>query len=92
MRSQAQIVEDSIPEQEEEVHMATEYIMPWVEDTPEVNIPKGAKFPVPIPPIDSRAKEDGDLLGYAPVLKFTDYNLGDSKTYPQFWLDRYLTV
>ena len=28
MRSQAQIVEESSPEQEEEVHMATEYIVP----------------------------------------------------------------
>ena len=87
MRSQAQIVEESSPEKEEEVHMATEYIMPWVEDTPEVNIPKGAKFPVPIPPIDSHVKEDGDLLGYAINLKFIDYNLGDSNTYPHFLPD-----
>ena len=82
MRSQAQIVEESSPEPEEEVHMAIEYIVPWVEDAPEVTIPKGAKFPVPLPPIDSRVNEDGDLLGYAHVLKFIDYNLGDSKTYP----------
>ena len=72
--------------------MATEYIVPRVEDALEVNIPKGAKFHVPLPPIDSRVKEDGDLLGYAPNLKFIDYNLGDSKTYPQFWLYQYLTV
>ena len=32
------------------------------------------------------------MLGYVPVLKFIDYNLGDSKTYPQFWLDQYLKV
>ena len=66
--------------------------MPQVEDTPEVNIPKGAKFPVPILSIDYRVKEDGDLLGYAPNLKFIDYNLGDSKTYPQFLPDQYLMV
>ena len=41
MRSQAQIVEESSSELEEEVHMETEYIMPRVEATPEVNIPKG---------------------------------------------------
>ena len=82
MRSQAQIAEESSLEQEEEVHMATLYIVPRVEDAQEVTIPKGAKFLVPLPPIDSRVKEDGDLLGYAPILKFIDYNLGDSKTYP----------
>ena len=64
--------------------MATEYVVPRVKDAPEVTIPKGVKFHVPLSPIDSRVKEDGDLLGYAPVLKFIDYNLGDSKTYPQF--------
>ena len=87
MKSQAQIVEESIPEHEEEVHMETVYIVPWVEDVPEVTIPKGAKFPISLPPIDPCVKEDGELLGYVPALKFTDYNLGDSKTYPQFRLD-----
>ena len=82
MRSQSQIIDESSPEPEEEVHMAIEYIVPWVEDVPEVNIPKGAKFLVPLPPIDYCVKEDGDLLGYASNLKFTDYNLGDSNTYP----------
>ena len=92
MRSQSQIVEESIPEKEEEVHSAPDYIVPWVEGAPEVNIPKSAKFLVPIPPIDSQVKEDGDLLGYAPNVKFIDYNLGDSKTYPQFRPDQYLTI
>ena len=87
MKSQAQIVEESSPEHEEEVHMATVYIVPQVEDAPEVTIPKGAKFPIPLPSIDPCVKEDGELLGYVPVLKFTDYNLGDSKTYPQFQPD-----
>ena len=82
MRSQAQIVEDSNLEQEEEVHMLTTYILPQVKDAPEVTIPKGAKFLVPLPAMDPRVKKDGDLLGYVPVLKFIDYDLGDSKTYP----------
>ena len=82
MKNPAQIVEESSPKQEEEVHVAIVYIVLWVDDAPEVTIPKGAKFPIPLPPIDPRVKEDGELLGYAPVLKFTDYNLGDSKTYP----------
>ena len=36
MRSQAQIVEESNLEQEEEVHMAIVYIVARVEDAPEV--------------------------------------------------------
>ena len=84
MKSQAQIVEESSPEHEEEVHMATVYIVTWVEDAPEVTIPKGSKFPIPLSPIDSHVQEDEELLGYVPMLKFTYYNLGDSKTYPQF--------
>ena len=87
MRSRSKIVEDPGPEQEEEVHMAAEYIVPRVEDAPEVTIPKGAKFLIPLPAIDPHIKKDGDLLGYVHVLKFTDYNLGDSKTYPQFHPD-----
>ena len=82
MSSQAQIVEESSPKHEEEVHMATVYIVSRVEDAPEVTIPKGAKFPIPLPPIDPRVKEDGERLGYVPTLKFVDYNLGDSNTYP----------
>ena len=62
MRSQAQIVEESSPEPEEEFHMATEYIVPRVEDAPEVIIPKGGKFPISLPPIDPRIKKYGDLL------------------------------
>ena len=92
MRSQSQIIEESSPESEEEVHSALDYIVPRVDGAPEVNIPKSGKFPVPIPPIDSPVKEDGDLLGYASVVKFVDYNLGDSKTYPQFRPDQYLTI
>ena len=84
MRSQVQIREESSPELDEEVHNSTDYIMPRVDGAPEVKIPKSGKFRVPIPQIDSRVKEDGDLLGYVAVVKFVDYNLGDSKTYPQF--------
>ena len=82
MRSQTQLREESSPELDEEFHNATNYIMPWVDGAPEVKIPKSAKFTVPIPPIDSRVKENGDLLGYVVVVKFTNYNLGDANTYP----------
>ena len=92
MRSHSQVIEGSSSEPEEEVHSAADYIMPRVEGAPEVNIPKSSNFPIPIPPIDSRVKEDRDLLGYATIVKFVDYNLGDSKTYPQFRPDQYLTI
>ena len=92
MRSHSQTAEESNSELEEEVHTAEDYIMPRAEDAPEVKIPKSGKFPVPIPQIDSRIKEDGDLLGYAVVAKFIDYNLADAKTYPQFRPDQYLTI
>ena len=62
--------------------MATVYIVPRVEDAPEVTVPKGANFPIPLSSIDPRVKEDGEFLGYVPILKFINYNLGDSKTYP----------
>ena len=62
--------------------MAAEYIVMRVEDAPEVTISKGAKFLIPLPAIDPRVKKDGDLLGYVHVIKFIDYNLGDSNTYP----------
>ena len=55
-------------------------------------IPKNAKYTVPIPPIDSRVKENGDLVGYAAVVKFVDYNLAEGKTYPQFNPDSYLKI
>ena len=92
MRSQTHLREESSPELDEEVHNATDYIIPRVDGAPEVKIPKSGKFPVPIPRIDSRVKEDGYLLGYATVSKFVDYNLGNSKTYPQFRPDQYLTI
>ena len=82
MRSQYQLTEESNPKLEEEVHSALDYIVPRVDGTPEVNIPKSGKFLIPIPPIDSRVKEDGYLLGYAHVVKFVDYSLRESKTYP----------
>ena len=92
MRSQTHIREESSPELDEEVHNATDYIIPRVDGAPEIKIPKSGKFPVSIPQIDSRVKEDGDILGYAAVVKFVDYSLGDSKTYPQFRPDQYLTI
>jgi hypothetical protein len=68
------------------------YVSPRAEDAPDVVIPKGIKYQIPLPPVDLRVQEDGDLWGYTPAVKFTDYNLGDSKTYPQYHRDHYLMV
>ena len=91
-RSQSQVNDESSSEREEEVHSGTDYMIPRVEGAPAAKISKNAKYTVPIPPIDSRVKENGDLVRYAAVVKFVDYNLGDGKTYPQFLLDQYITI
>ena len=72
--------------------MTPVYVSPRVEDAPEVVIPKGFKYQIPLPLVDLRVKEDGDLWGHTPSVKFTDYNLGDSKTYPQYRRDQYLMI
>ncbi len=97
-RTKAQMLltaEESDSEQEElqeEFRVTPVYISPRAEDAPDVVIPKGAQYDIPLPPIDVRVHEDGDFLGYAPTIKFTDYNLGDSKTYPHYRQDQYLLV
>ena len=88
-------MEESESKQEdlqEEVHITPVYISSRAEDAPDIIIPKGAQYEIPLPPIDDRVKEDGDFLGYTLAVKFTYYNLGDSKTYPQYHQDRYLMV
>ena len=89
-RSQSQLAEESGSEREEEVLSTADYLIPRVEGAPDIKISKSGKLTVPIPPIDSRVKENGDLIGYAGVVKFIDYNLGDGKTYPHFKPDHYL--
>ena len=85
-------MEESGSEQEDEVRSAMDYLIPRVEGTPDIRLSKSGKLLVPIPPIDSRVKENGDLVGYAAVVKFIDYNLGDGKTYPHFKPDAYLVL
>ena len=56
------------------------YVSLRIEGAPEVVIPKGFKFQIPIPLVDIRVKEDRNLWGHTPNVKFIDYNLGDPKT------------
>ena len=83
-------MEESESEQEElqeEVHVTPVYVSPRVEDAPEVVIPKGFKYQIPLPSVDMRVKEDGDLWGHTPAVKLKDYNMGDGKNYPQYRRD-----
>ncbi len=57
---------------EEEFHLAVVYISPRTDDAPEVIIPNGAKYLIPLPPMDLRVKEEGMLLGFIPNLKFSN--------------------
>ena len=72
--------------------MTPVYVPPRVEDALEVVIPKGFKYHISLPPVDIRVKEDGDLWGNRAAVKFTNYNLGDGKTYPQYRRDQYLMI
>ena len=59
-------------EQDEDIVSEADYLFPRVEGAPEVKLSKTGKLAVPIPPIDSRVKENGDLVGYATAIKFVD--------------------
>ena len=94
-----QFIEESTLEEEqgdvqvqEEAEVPAIYFPPRPENAPEVDIPKGFKYQIILPPVDDRVKADGDLWGHTHVVKFVDYNLGDSKTYPQFRQDNYMII
>jgi len=89
-RSQSQLPEEFNLEQDEDIVSEADYLFPRVEGAPEVKLSKTGKLAVPIPPIDPRVKENGDLVGYAAAVKFVYYNLADGKTYPHFKSDQYL--
>ena len=85
MLENLQRIDESESEEEElpaEVEITPVYVSPRIEGAPEVVIPKGFKYQIPLPPVDVKVKEDGDLWGNTLNVKFIDYNLGDPKTYP----------
>ena len=49
-------------EQDEDIVSEADYLFPRVEGAPEVKLSKTGKLAVPIPPIDPRVKENGDLV------------------------------
>ena len=74
--------EEEEVELQEEVEVTTVYFPPIPEGASEVIIPKGFKYEIPLPPVDVRVREDGNLWGHTAAVKFADYYLGDYKTYP----------
>ena len=86
--------EQEQPEQEmpEEVEIRPVYFPPRIAGAPEIALPKDFRYQLILPPLDKRVKEDGNLWRNMHAVKFADYNLGDTKLYPQFRRDRYLTV
>ena len=53
--------EEEEVELQEEVEVTTVYFPPRPEGAPEVIIPTGFKYEIPLPPVDVRVREDGDL-------------------------------
>ena len=56
----------------------------------EVQLPKSAKYPMPLPPMSEDVIEEGNLLANIPQLRYQDYNLQDLEKYPQFQPDQYM--
>ena len=52
------------------------------EGAPEVQLPKNAKYPTPLPPMYEDVIEEGDLLANILPLRYQNYNLQDPNKYP----------
>ena len=76
----------------EEVEIRLVYFPPRVDGGPEIVLPKDFKYQLILPPLDKRVREEGNLWQNMHAVKFADYNLGDSKQYPHFRRDNYLTI
>lgn len=73
------------------VHWIPTYVNPCQEGALEVQLPKNAKYPTPLPPMSEDVIEEDDLLANIPQLRYQDYNLQDPEKYPQFQEDQYMT-
>lgn len=79
------------PRIDKSLHWVPTYVNPCQEGAPEVQFPKNAKYPTPLPPMYEHVVEEGDLLANIPQLRYQDYNLQDQEKYPQFQADQYMT-
>jgi hypothetical protein len=60
-----------------------DYLPPWRDDTPPVNVPVNAKYPLPIAPVPNEVSSDEDMLGKVANLKFMDHDIIDSQKFPE---------
>lgn len=66
------------------------YVSPRMSGAPDVPLVKCGKYHIPLPPMSKAMVEEGDLLGYIPILRYQDYNLQDPEKFPQFQSDKYM--
>ena len=76
---------------EASIHWISTHINSWLNDAPEVKLPKNAKYPTPFPPMSEDVVDEGNLLANIPQLRYQDYNLQDPEKYPQFQADQYMS-
>lgn len=66
------------------------YLNPRVSGAPDIQLPKNAKYPIPLPPMSKDVVEEGALLGKIQNLKYQDYNLQDPEKFPKFQAYQYM--
>jgi hypothetical protein len=67
-----------------------DYLPPRRDDTPPVNVPVNAKYPLPITPVLNDVSSDEDMLGKVANLKFMDHDITDTHKFPELVKDQYL--
>ena len=76
---------------EASINWVPTYINLRIPDASEVQLPKNAKYPTPLPPMSKDVIEEGDLLANISQLRYQDYSLQDPEKYPQFQADQYMS-
>lgn len=74
------------------LHWLPVYLKPHQEDAPDIQLPRGANYPMSLPPMFEDVIVEDDLLANIPQLRYQDYNLQDPKKFPQFHPDQYLIM
>ena len=58
------------PHSDKSLHWLLGYVNPCQEGVLEVQLPRGAKYPMPLPPMFEEVVEEGDLLANIPQLRY----------------------
>jgi hypothetical protein len=67
-----------------------DYLPPRKDDTPPINVPVNAKYPLSIAPVPVGVSSDEDMLGKISNLKFMDHDITDTQKFPELARDQYL--